>query len=264
MYNFNGKEMTSMKFEMWSLGHYLMMISPFVIAILLFFLTQGKSDKYKRLVGIILSVICVVLLILRNIEIFSISHKIEPEIIPFQICHFANFVLLFGFLFKNKVWLVIAFCFNLPFAFLSLLFANGLENYSTLYSLRAIAYIWGHILIVAVTLWAFLAGVIESDKKTFKLGMISILLMFVLSVPINNIFMKIMPGFTSNYFYSFKPEKGTPLEIAFNLGENIKFLGMTFNPIYLIITSIFGIALYSLLYKLLQVYNHRVYLTKVV
>lgn len=237
---------------MWSLGHFIMIVSPFILAILFYLLTKNKSLDFKRYFGIIISSVCIILLILRNLEILFQYKKIEPEIIPFQICHFANFVLLFAFLFRSKTLQIIAFCFNLPFAYLSILFANSLENYTTLLSLRAIAYIWGHILIVAVTLWAVCANVIRTDKKAYKYGIILILLMFIISIPINNLFMKLMPGKTSKYFYSYLPESGTPLEIAYNFGKNINFLGMTVNPIYIFFIALFGILMFISLYGVLK------------
>ena len=88
-----------MKFQLWSFLHYFMMISPFIIAYVLYLLTQKKDMQVKRRVGIFLSAVTVVLLLLRNIEIFIIGNfAFDFEIIPLQICHFANFVLLFCFL----------------------------------------------------------------------------------------------------------------------------------------------------------------------
>ena len=118
-----------MKFQLWSFLHYFMMISPFIIAYILYLFTQKKDMQVKRRVGIFLSAVAVVLLLLRNIEIFIIGNfAFDFEIIPLQICHFANFVLLFAFYKRNDTAFGLAFLFNLPLAYLSLVFADGLEK----------------------------------------------------------------------------------------------------------------------------------------
>lgn len=233
----------SMTFRMWSFFHFIFIISPFVLAILLYIYTKNLKAETNRKIGIIFSIICIVLLLLRNIEIYINKGYIEPELFPFQICHFANFILLFAFLFKNKTMYTIAFCFNLPFAFLSILFANSLANYQTIISFRGAAYIFGHLLIVAIGLWAYFVDLVQIDMKSLSKGMVFLSVLFVLSVPLNNLFNSIMPGF-SNYFYSLKPEGGTPLELAFGWGREIEALGMKFNPIYLLVTLLFGLAIY--------------------
>jgi hypothetical protein len=145
------------------------MLSPFIFAIIMYLFTKNLKAETNRKIGIILSIICIVLLLLRNIEIFIKSgYRIQPEIFPFQICHFANFILLFAFLFKNKTMYTIAFCFNLPFAFLSILFANSLENYQTIINFRGMAYIFGHLLIVGVGLWAYFVDLVQINLKSLS------------------------------------------------------------------------------------------------
>ena len=230
---------------MWSGFHILFLLSPFILAIILFYFTRKHDSETNRKIGIILSVICIVLLILRNIEIFVKSgYKFQPEIFPLQICHFANFILLFAFLWRNKTMYAIAFCFNLPFAYLSILFANSLENYQTIINFRGAAYIFGHILIVGVAIWAYMLDLVRIERKSMIKGLIFLAVLFVLSVPINNLFNYLMPEYNSNYFYSLAPEGGTPLELAYSWGSVIKFLGLKFNPVYLFVTLIFGLGIY--------------------
>ncbi len=234
-----------MRFQMWSAFHIIFMLSPFIFAIIMYLFTKNLKAETNRKIGIILSIICIVLLLLRNIEIFIKSgYRIQPEIFPFQICHFANFILLFAFLFKNKTMYTIAFCFNLPFAFLSILFANSLENYQTIINFRGMAYIFGHLLIVGVGLWGYFVDLVQINLKSLSKGMVFLSVLFVLSVPLNNLFNHLMSGFSSNYFYSMKPEGGTPLELAYGWGNIIEALGMKFNPIYLLVTLLFGLAIY--------------------
>lgn len=242
-----------MTFTMWSFLHYAFIFSPFVFALILFAFTRKSNEKVKRLTGIVFSVIAVLLLVARNLEIYvGGGYRIQPEIIPLQICHFANFILLFAFLFRNQTLFSVAFCFNLPMAFLSILFANSLENYANIITWRGMAYIFGHMLIVALTLWAFQVKMIKIDKISFRNGIILILILFLISVPINNLFHRLMPDYTSNYFYTFQPEGGTPLDLAFSFGKTTNILGMQVNIIYILTTAAFG----SLLYVLFGFFYH--------
>ena len=88
----------------------------------------------------------------RNGEIYVKSgYQFQPEIVPFQICHFANFVLLFAFALKNKTLQTVAFCFNLPFAMLSIIFADRLKIIKR-FLIGGDGLYFGHMLIVAITL----------------------------------------------------------------------------------------------------------------
>lgn len=229
-----------MTFQMWSWFHYLFIASPFIFAILLFFVFKKKTYEEKRKIGVILSIIAIIILILRNIEIYVKSGYIpNEELIPLQICHFANFVLLFAFLKDNKVLFALAFCLNLPAAMMSIIFANGLENYSTLLNFRGMAYLWGHMLIVAMTLWAVASGFVKITKKTLGQTMVLMVILYIVGLVINNIFNTLF-GFHANYFYTLKPENGTPLELFFNWGKMYVIGWFKVNPIYMILTSLLG------------------------
>jgi len=246
-----------MTFRMWSLFHIIFILSPFIFAAIMYYVTNKYNYQKNRKIGIILSIICIVILLLRNIEIFIKSGKINPEIIPFQICHFANFVLFFAFLKDNKMMFATAFCFNLPCAILSIIFANSLENYATILTFRGGAYILGHMLIVGLTIWGLLVGFMKFTKKDIINGMVFILFLFVLSIPINNIFNKLMPDGSANYFYTMKPEGGTPLELMYNLGKVIKVFGIEFNLVYIILFLILGSVVYFSIALLTKFLNNK-------
>lgn len=247
-----------MTFEMWSIFHIIFMISPFVLAILLYVFTKNKSFEKNRKIGIILSIICIVILVLRNLEILMRDKQINPEIIPLQICHFANFVLLFAFLKNSKPLFLIAFAFNLPAAIMSIVFANSLENYATIINFRGAAYIFGHMLIVGITIWSLMLGFVKVGKKEILYSSIFIIALFLLSIPINNLFNYLMPTFSSNYFYTLVPEGGTPLEMFYKLGSEIKVLGISFNPIYIVLTMAIGFVVYFLMVLLGSTLNKKV------
>lgn len=240
-----------MTFTMWSLGHYLYLVSPFIAIPILVILTKNRSEETKTKVGIILSLFAILLLVLRNLEIWvNGSFAFNYELIPLQVCHFANIVLLIAFLTKKQMWFNLSLTLNLPAAFVSILFANSLTHYSTILSFRGIAYILGHALLVIIPVWAFAVGFIKLDLKslvkTFKL----VASLYVVSIFINN-FIGIVSGSYSNYFYSIRPESGTPLEMFFNWGNNL-FLFDVFqlNIIYLIMTALFGGVVMGTLYLL--------------
>ena len=239
-----------MTFTMWSLGHILMILAPIVFTVLLHYLTRNYDYEKKRQLGIKLSWIAVHILFLRNIEIFIIrGYEFDVELVPLQICHFANFVLLFAFMKDNKTAFGLAFTLNLLAAYLSILFADGLQNYSSILNFRGQAYIWGHIIIVVITAWAFMNNFVVLTKKIYVRTLKLIGVLYVSSLFFNNLFGMFTEKY-SNYFYTNHPEKGTPLEWFWNWGTEIDLGGFKFNIIYLIGTAAFGFFITFLLYLL--------------
>lgn len=51
-----------MKFELWSIWHFLYIVSPFIILTIIYFLIRKKSDKTKNIVGYILGRISILIL----------------------------------------------------------------------------------------------------------------------------------------------------------------------------------------------------------
>ncbi len=242
-----------MTFEMWSIGHYIFMISPIIVTIIIHGLTKKKSQAYKQNVGIVLSVIAVIILLLRNIEIF-VNHGFvfDYEILPLQICHFANFVLLYAFITNSKSFFGLAILFNLPAAFMSIIFANSLENYSTILTLRGGAYIFGHLLIVVITIYAFLNSFMTFNRKILKRILGMFILLNILGLVVNNV-MLLTTGEASNYFYATRPEHGTPLEMFFNWGVEYNIGGyFIVNPIYILSTTLLGVSVICILYVVLS------------
>lgn len=230
-----------MLFHMWSFLHYFMMIGPFVFAFILWKVFKNKEYDTKRKVGLILSWAAVITLIIRNIDVFQVSgFKITEELFPLQVCHFANFVLLYAFYKKSDSAFGFAFLFNLPLAYLSLVFADGLENYSSILNPRGFAYIIGHMLIVITSLYAFSTGFVKlSYRKYVSIAKI-IATIFILSIFVNNLF-RIVFHLNSNYFYTEHPEYGTPLELFYNMGSKLSFGQFEINIIYMILLFFAGL-----------------------
>ncbi len=239
-----------MTFTMWSFGHFIFIISPFLIWLILYVGFKEKSFEEKRRIGVFISILGVLILMLRNIEIFINKNFIfHYEIIPLQICHFANFVLLYAFLKNHKTMFAFAWLFNLPAAYMSIIFANGLENYDSLLTLRGIGYIAGHMLIVGLTFWSFSSGFVLLNKKIL-VKLFSILIpLYLLAHMVNNLF-SILIDSNSNYFYTMRPEAGTPLELFFSLGKTYQIGLFVINPIYLFLTAIFGFIIILIIYLL--------------
>lgn len=247
-----------MTFEMWGVGHYIFLIAPFIITIVLHVSTKKKTYKFKQNLGIILSVIAVIILLLRNIEIyFTHGQVFDYELLPLQICHFANFVLLYAFMTDSKSFFGLAVLFNLPMAFLSILFANSLENYATILTLRGGAYIIGHILIVVITIWAYLNGFVKLNKKVLGQTMSIVLVLYILGLVMNNV-MLLTTGEASNYFYATRPEHGTPLELFFHWGVEYNLWDMfILNPIYLILMASLGLMTITVSYIILKLFQKK-------
>src|SRR5690554_6860387 len=240
------------KFKMWSLFHYFMITFPFILAFLLYFLAKDKSEKDKRNVGIALSIIMIAILIMRNVYIWIKMGSLNPEVFPFQVCHFANFIFLLTALSKNRVWGTIAWCLNFPAGLVSVIFADGLENnYATMINTQAIAYIAGHMLIVTAGLYMLLTGLIEINWKSMRKMFLVVGSGYFLSVLINSWFNHQLfahTNMTANYFYTYKPEVGTPLEMMFNLGKTYTAYGIRFNPVYLGLLALVGLIVFLAMY----------------
>ncbi len=241
-----------MKFYMFSFEHYLFIASPFLVLILMLLLTKKTSSEKNREIGIFLSIFAIIVLLLRNLEIFVTNgFAFNIELLPLQICHFANFVLLIAFLKKDQVWFNFALILNLPAAFVSILFANSLSHYDTILTFRGFAYIVGHMLLVTLPLWAYFRGFIKLDFYYLRKTFLIVFILFLLSILINNGLYLISNQY-ANYFYSLKPESGTPLELFFDWGQEWMLFGFfKFNGLYLLLTAILGAVVMSVMYLLL-------------
>jgi hypothetical protein len=242
---------------MWSFWHYAFIVSPFILLLPLYYLTRSKDKASLRKIGIILSIIAIIILLLRNIEIWVRgNYALNIEMIPLQICHFANFVLLIAFITNKQSWFNFALLLNLPAAFVSIIFANSLSNYDTILTFRGFAYIVGHMLLVTIPIWFYLVGFVEVNFNRFKSTVKLVGIFYFISIFINNV-MYLLLGQYANYFYALKPESGTPLEWFYELGENIYIGVFKFNPIYLLLTGLFGLLVMYLLYLLFYTFNKK-------
>jgi uncharacterized membrane protein YwaF len=233
-----------MVFQMWSVLHLAYIASPVVLAILLYRWTKHNSMSANRTIGIVLSTLAVLVLVVRNADIW-IRTGFSYEIIPLQICHFANFVLLGAFVFRNKALFALSFTLNMPAAYMSIIFANSLSNYSDFLRIRPQAYFWGHLLIVMIALWAVMVKQVRIDMKVLIKTFGLMVILFMSAVVINNLFT--LFGMTPNYFYAMRPEKGTPLEWFYTVTDPIMIGRFLIHPVYWILTGLFAVIIVGVL-----------------
>lgn len=244
-----------MTFTMWSFGHIVFILSPFTITYLLHLITRKLNHEQKRKVGIYLSLVAVGILVARNVDFFLHRGRVfDYELVPLQVCHFANLVLLYSFMRRSKVGFSLAFCLNLIAAFLSIIFADGLANYGNILDVRPMAYIIGHVLIVVITAWAFFNDFVFVKFRTFVYTVIVVEIMVILSVIINNLFY-LINGEYANYFYTLFPEKGTPLEWWYNIFPTYQFGDFILNIFYVLgLMVLFPLVAY-IMYIIAKLFN---------
>jgi len=237
-----------MTFSMWSPLHWIFISSPFIFAAALVLFTRSLHRREKFATGVIFSLTAIVILLLRNGEILYYHNwVIDAEVIPLQICHFANFVLLAAFLRDSKMLFSLAYCLNLPAALCAIVFANSLENYDTILTFRAQAFLWGHTIIAGLAIWALMNGFVRISRRTFAKTLAAVCGLYMGSLAINNFFRHFF-GLKANYFYSMRPERGTPLEFFYSLSPVIKIGWFAVNPLYLLATITAGLVVTTLFY----------------
>lgn len=203
-----------MKFEMWSVWHFLYMASPFIMFAVIYALLRKRSDKTKRIVGCVLGGISILIIVVRNIDIFARSGW-GVEVIPLQVCHIGSIIAGLAVIIKKR-WLVLtSFCFNMIPAFLAMLFANSLANYDTLLRIRPQTYVWGHIFIVVCALYGIFMYRARFKKTDLFIALGFVGTMATVAVFCNSLF-RFLFEWEPNYFYLFN-YKGTPLKFLYNV-----------------------------------------------
>lgn len=218
-----------MKFELWSVWHYLYILFPFLLIALLYLPVRKKSQKVKDRVSLVLGIINLLILIVRNIDIYLRSGW-NLEVIPLQVCHIGNIIVGLALLTKKNWLIVTGFCFNLIPALAAMIFADSLANYSTLWAIRPQSYIWGHIAIVVGAVYALLVYKPSFQKKDILISVTTLSLCLITAILCNSLFREWF-GWKPNYFYIFNA-KGTPFGFIYDLCEPIKFGWFEINVLY--------------------------------
>ncbi len=203
-----------MKFELWSFWHILYMCSPFILFLAIYGPIRKRSDKAKNIVGYLLGSISILILLVRNVDIY-IRSGWDAEVIPLQVCHIGSIIAGLALLFKKKWLTLTAFCFNMIPALLAMVFADSLANYDTLLKIRPQTYIWGHIFIVVCALYALFVHRPKLNRNDlFKsIGFVGV--MAIIAILCNSLFRAAF-DWIPNYFYLFNYE-GTPLKFLYEV-----------------------------------------------
>ena len=236
-----------MKFYLWSFGHILYLLSPIFITVLLYFLLRKRTIKTINIVGYILGSISILILIVRNIDIF-IRSGIDLEVIPLQVCHIGSLIAGLALIFKKKWLILTAFCFNMIPAYLAMVFADSLANYDTLLKIRPQTYIWGHIFIIVCALYAIIFFVNKLTKKDLFKSLIFVGIMAVIAIICNSLFRTLF-NWEPNYFYLFN-YKGTPLKFLYEVFPSSTYGWFEINWFYTLVLLVVFTAVFIGMYYL--------------
>ena len=227
-----------MRFVMWSAGHYLLMLAPALIMTALYFLLRERSDKVKYFVGVVIGIISLGILLLRNIDIY-LSEGFCPGIIPLQVCHFGNIMVFVALVFRSKTAASIAWCLNMIAAFGSLIVADDLADYMTIWAIRPQTYIWGHIFIVLGALYTVIMKIVRIDLRSFFCGVAVLFALLMPAIILNSYFNDVC-GLDCNYFYIYNSD-GVPFEPLY-IGERAQYGWFTINWTYTILVVVLAFA----------------------
>jgi uncharacterized membrane protein YwaF len=242
-----------MHFEMYTLPHYFFMISPVIITCVIIKVMTGKSFEKQHLVGKVIAVILIIFLVIRNINNFFMGHVVS-DLIPLQLCHLSAWLIIPGAIFtRNRYLSLIAITLSLPAGYISLVFAEPLVHYNSLFEVSAMCYVILHGMIVVGALYLMFIYRPKINFNDFLKSFANLVVYFFITIIINNLF--ISHDVPSFYFYSAIPEPGTPLETFYNWGTNYHVFGLTINPIYnLLVISIATAIMLSIytIYNIIQ------------
>ncbi len=230
-----------MTFQLWSVWHFLYMLSPFIIFTALYFIVRKRSNKVKHIIGIILGAISLSIIVIRNIDIFARSGW-GVEVIPLQVCHIGSIVTGLALILRKKWLISTSFCFNMIPAFLAMVFADSLANYDTLLKIRPQTYVWGHIFIVVCALYGILVFLPKLTKRDLLYSVTFVGSMSIVAIICNSLFRHLF-AWEPNYFYLYN-YKGTPLKFLYNVLPASNYGWFSINWFYSITLIAFFVAVF--------------------
>ena len=220
-----------MVFKLWSIWHFLYIISPMILFLLIYVLVKKRSEKTKYIVGAALGTLSVLILVIRNVDIF-IRSGWDLEVIPLQVCHIGSIVAGLALITKRKWLISTAFCFHLIPAILAMVFADSLANYDTILKIRPQTYVWGHIMIVVCALYGIFVFLPKLTKKNLIHSIAFIGCASIIAIICNSALRKI-PEWEPNYFYLYNYE-GTPLKFLYEVVPTSTYGWFSINWFYTI------------------------------
>ncbi len=236
-----------MKFEVWSIWHYLYILSPFLLTVMLYLPVKKKSQRTKDNVAIALGIVNLLILLVRNVDIY-LREGWDLEIIPLQVCHIGNIVVGLALITKKKWLLLSGFCFHLIPAFAAIIFAESLANYDTILKIRPQTYIWGHLAIFVGAVYGLLVYKPKFTKKDVVTSATVLGTCMLTAIVCNSLFRELF-GWKPNYFYLFNAS-GTPFGFIYNVFPPIKFGWFEINIFYTVALIAIFIIMYVAMYGL--------------
>jgi len=268
-------------FKSWSFLHILTIVFPLLLSILVIFLTRKVTKKQSYTIGYILSIVGISTLLARNIEIFIVSGYQWPnwDLIPLQLCHVANFVLLAAYISKKEILFGIAYTIFMPGALMALVFSmipNLPELFNLWYSARTIAYIFGHAILVMLPIYSLYHKHLTITIK--KILQITLLVagIYIVELVISNLLNISFMGMTvddsikANYFHTIHTNNTFPLTLFYQMGIDLNLnhvYGGWFkvNYIYILMCFLLGVVVifaFSGIYYLGSFINKKIYQIK--
>lgn len=245
-----------MNFELWSIWHIIYICSPFIIFAGIYLLLKNKSLRFKNNLGMILGSISVLILIIRNIDIFLRSGW-DLEVIPLQVCHIGSIIAGLALILRKKWLILTSFCFNMIPAFLAMVFADSLVNYDTLLKIRPQTYIWGHIFIILCALYGLFIYRPKFEKKDLLNSMVFVGFMALIAIICNSLFRTLF-DWEPNYFYLFN-YKGTPLKFLYVIFPSSVYGWFEINWFYTFVLLVVFIAVFIGLYYVAKLIINKYY-----
>ena len=240
-----------MVFEMWSFWHFLYMLSPFLFIALLYFVGKRVNERVRDVISLVLGILSFAVLITRNVDIY-VRCGVDLEIIPLQVCHVGNIVTGLALTLKKRWLLITSFCFNMIPAYLAMIFADSLANYSTLLAIRPQSYIWGHILIVVTAVWGIMVYKPKPTRRDAILSLSLVSGILVTAITANSA-LRLIEGWEPNYFYLYN-YKGTPLKFLYEPFPTLNIGWFSINPVYVLVLVVVFLAVYFALLRLIKLY----------
>ncbi len=235
-----------MKFELWSIWHILYMLSPVILFGAIYLLVGKRSEKTKNTVGIILGILSLLVIVVRNVDIYVRSGW-GHEVIPLQVCHIGSIVAGLGLILRKKWLLATSFCFHMIPAYLAMLFADALANYDTILKIRPQTYIWGHILIVVCALYGLFVFLPRLTGKDLLYSITFVGSMSFVAILCNSL-LRAWWNWEPNYFYLYN-YKGTPLKFLYQVFPTSVYGWFSINWFYtLTLVAVFAAAFVGLFF----------------
>lgn len=236
-----------MKFELWSVWHILYILSPFVMFGIIYPLVYRRSERVKNTVGLVLGILSVLIILVRNVDIYVRSGW-DLEVIPLQVCHIGSIVAGLALILRKRWLLTTSFCFHMLPAILAMVFADSLANYDTLLKIRPQTYVWGHMLIVVCALYGIFVLLPKLKVRDLLPSISFVASMSVVAILCNSLFRATLK-WEPNYFYLYT-YKGTPLKFLYDVFPTSEYGWFAINWFYTLTQLAFFVAVFVVLFFL--------------